>query len=47
MNETFVRAKTIFDRMMEEGIARHTASMSSVLFILAWIFNLIFFMSSV
>ncbi|KAG6899047.1 hypothetical protein C0993_001399 [Termitomyces sp. T159_Od127] len=25
MNETFVRARTIFDRMMEESLARHTA----------------------
>lgn len=24
MNETFVRARTIFDRMMEESLARHT-----------------------
>ncbi|KZT07512.1 uncharacterized protein LAESUDRAFT_113298 [Laetiporus sulphureus 93-53] len=26
MNETFVKARTIFDRMMEESLARHTAS---------------------
>lgn len=25
MNETFVKARTIFDRMMEESLARHTA----------------------
>lgn len=25
MNETFVRARNIFDRMMEESLARHTA----------------------
>lgn len=24
MNETFIRARTIFDRMMEESLARHT-----------------------
>ena len=24
MNETFVRARTIFDRMMEESLARHS-----------------------
>ena len=24
MNETFVRARSIFDRMMEESLARHT-----------------------
>ena len=24
MNETFVRARTIFDRMMEDSLARHT-----------------------
>lgn len=24
MNETFVKARTIFDRMMEESLARHT-----------------------
>ena len=27
MNETFLRARTIFDRMMEESLARHTGSM--------------------
>ncbi|TEB36861.1 hypothetical protein FA13DRAFT_1622987 [Coprinellus micaceus] len=26
MNETFIRARTIFDRMMEESLARHTGS---------------------
>ena len=25
MNETFVKARTIFDRMMEDSLARHTA----------------------
>ena len=35
MNETFVRARTIFDRMMEESLARHTGGTSSVTFILA------------
>ena len=34
MNETFVRARTIFDRMMEESLARHTGGTSSVIFIL-------------
>ena len=24
MNESFVRARTIFDRMMEESLARHS-----------------------
>ncbi|TFK24066.1 hypothetical protein FA15DRAFT_593066 [Coprinopsis marcescibilis] len=28
MNETFVRARTIFDRMMEESLARHTGGTS-------------------
>ena len=32
MNETFVRARTIFDRMMEETLARHTGSESFVTF---------------
>jgi signal transducing adaptor molecule len=27
MNEAFLRARTIFDRMMEESLARHTGSM--------------------
>jgi hypothetical protein len=26
MNETFVKARTIFDRMMEDSLARHTAA---------------------
>lgn len=26
MNESFVKARTIFDRMMEESLARHTGS---------------------
>ncbi|KAF9480351.1 hypothetical protein BDN70DRAFT_805464 [Pholiota conissans] len=30
MNETFVRARTIFDRMMEESLARHSGSTSSI-----------------
>ena len=32
MNETFVRARTIFDCMMEETLARHTGSESFVTF---------------
>ena len=35
MNETFVRARTIFDRMMEESLARHTGGTSFVILILA------------
>lgn len=27
MNETFVKARTIFDRMMEDSLARHTGGM--------------------
>ncbi|KAF7322102.1 hypothetical protein MKEN_00733800 [Mycena kentingensis (nom. inval.)] len=30
MNETFVRARTIFDRMMEESLARHTGGTPGV-----------------
>jgi signal transducing adaptor molecule len=26
MNESFVKARTIFDRIMEDSLARHTAS---------------------
>lgn len=29
MNESFVKARTIFDRMMEESLARHTGGTSS------------------
>jgi len=32
MNKTFVRAQTIFDRMMEESLARHAGSTCSVNF---------------
>ncbi|KAL6306195.1 hypothetical protein BKA93DRAFT_729873 [Sparassis latifolia] len=31
MNESFVKARTIFDRMMEESLARHSASKSVLL----------------
>ncbi|KAF8998603.1 hypothetical protein BDQ17DRAFT_1247500 [Cyathus striatus] len=31
MNETFVRARTIFDRMMEESLARHTGGKSCLI----------------
>lgn len=32
MNETFVKARTLFDRMMEESLARHSGRKCLVLY---------------
>jgi hypothetical protein len=35
MNESFVRARTIFDRMMEESLARHSECMVFFLLVIS------------
>lgn len=32
MNESFVKARTIFDRMMEDSLAKHAACQTKLLF---------------
>lgn len=31
MNDTFIKAKTIFDRMMEESLSRHTTGKDGII----------------